>query len=46
MSGEEFKEKLDNFFTYMIDNYKEKEQNDYINSNYNEIKDLCILNTK
>jgi len=43
MSGEEFKEKLDNFFTYMIDNYKEKDQNDDINKNYNEIKDFCMF---
>ena len=44
MSGEEFKEKLDNFFTYMLDNYKDEDQKDYINANYNEIKDLCMLN--
>lgn len=41
MSGEEFREKLDNFFNYMLENYKEKDQNEFINANYNEIKDFC-----
>ncbi len=42
MSGDEFKEKLDIFFEKILEIIKEKEQIDYINTNYNQLKDLCI----
>lgn len=39
MSGEEFKDKLESFFTYLLENIKE--HNDHINNNFNELKELC-----
>ena len=41
MSGEEFKAKLDDFFNLLQENLKDKEQYQNLETNFNELKDLC-----
>ena len=41
MSGDEFKNKLDTFFTYLSEKLDDKSHNEYIEENYHTLSDLC-----
>jgi hypothetical protein len=46
MSGDDFKGKFDNFFNYLSENIKEKLHLDYIEENFTNLKELCIIINK